>query len=727
MAVHYSPGGLKAKGAGACFPDRPYFPVILANGVDAVTIGPVGTALSRHDISSMTLPNASSLGWFKTDRKHFASDTSYGSSLCLADPRTFLFLGDEQFMPLKTDQVFDPRTATVTTTFGLFSNRDTGSVRVEVKTFLTDDHLLVERFRILEAPAMPVHLEFSLAMPFDSGSCDMDPPVQARSIRSAPLKRAGGLQYSYRLCGYQGIGATWHDGAAPVIKTVGKNGSRRVVSAVLQAGASLTHYVAVLDNKDAGDPRRALAALVNKVRAEGYTGIYREHVANWRAYFRRSSVRLPARDLRHLYDTSLYVLRSVQDRRTGFMPMGIVPFHFQNAMFWDSWFASMAWLGCNRQAEARGMSAFWKRRLPEARAVARQLKCGGARFAWTSNREHFCRDKATVVQFHNNAVVALQVAQVWRATGDANFLREHLPVMEEALQFLFDRLVRVQGGDVALLACAGPDESVLDQKRMDTWTCAVIIKTIDEYLAAIRTLGCPPFQNILPRLRRMLWTALNRNVDRRGVLQSFEGGAHPHWGSLIFTLFPEHPARRRTLRALSMYDRELDGYNSHGIIHYPERVFTWTEYWVARIQAEAGERTAWERLQKNVKFTNMFGGMPERIYMHGELFKNWFMTSHAACLWAVHALLLHRDGDNLRVLTGLPEDWKTAAFDNLTTADGLRVSAAMKNGRLTRLEIINDHAEARRIRLHAPGIKAPPFMLASGRRWRRPSGVGFRS
>jgi hypothetical protein len=456
---------------------------------------------------------------------------------------------------------------------------------------------------------------------------------------------------------------------------------------------------------------------VEKVRREGYEGIRKAHQEVWRSYFGRSSVSLPSGDLQHLYEMSMYMLRSVYDRGTGFMPMGILPLHWQNAMFWDSWFASMAWLGCNHQIEARGISQFWKKRLPEACSVARQLKCDGARFAWTSNREHFCRDKARMVQFHNNAVVVLQVAQVWRATGDTGFLREHLPVMEGALQFLVDRLVRVKGNHVDLLACAGPDESELDQKHTDTWTCAVLIKGLDEYLAAIRILGREPFQLGLPQLRTLLWQAMNRNVDSDGVLQSFQGGAHPHWGSLIFMLFPEHPARRRTLQALSMYDRELDGYNSFGIIHHSARVFTWSEYWVIRILAEAGDRTAWPRFQKNAKFTNMLGGIPERIYMHGELYTNWFMTGHASFLWAVHALLMHRTGDELRVLTGLPKGWETAAFDNLTTGDGLRVSASMKNGKLTRLEIVNEHTEPRRIRLKVRDFRVRPFTLAASESW----------
>ncbi len=109
-------------------------------------------------------------------------------------------------MLLDARQAFDPRTTTVATAFSLSGNRNDVMLWMEAQTFLTDDHLLMDRFRFLNAPHAPVRIAFTLVMPFDAGSCNMDYPVHARSIRLAPLKIADGLRCSYKLCGYRVYG-----------------------------------------------------------------------------------------------------------------------------------------------------------------------------------------------------------------------------------------------------------------------------------------------------------------------------------------------------------------------------------------------------------------------------------------------------------------------------------------------------------------------------------------
>ncbi|MDD5677744.1 MAG: hypothetical protein PHW60_07085 [Kiritimatiellae bacterium] len=719
MNVKYQQGGLAATPEGACFPERPYFPIILANGTDAIMVNPAGSTDSLSFLHySGLLPDKTSLGWFKTDRKNFKSDTSYGSSLCLAHPATLLFIGTEEIMPIKMEQVFDPKTATVTTRFSQFSHRDPGQISLKVTTFLTDEHILVERYEVLEAPATPFHLEFCIRPPrHDAGTCGNDLPLVAQGVEYWTTREKRMLGFSYEICGYRGACATWYDvscdfsPAAPASQGVGANeeasakGSAkdRLVTAALTTGTVVTCYTAVLDSEDTPDPKKDLTALIARTQADGYAPTRAAHVQSWQAYNDRARVRLPASDLQYIYDTSLYVLNSVFNRATGFMPMGILPYQWQNCMFWDSWFCSMAWLGSNRRDDARRISEFWIGKLDEARDVARQLGVGGARFSWTSNRRFFTRDAARAIQFHNNGDAFIQMAQVWQAGGDAEFLEQAYPVMEDALRFLIEKLVRTDGQTAALAACAGPDESVVDKKSTDTWTCAGIIKSIDYYLQAAEKIGRKPYRPDLPRLRALLWDALNRNVDEHGVMQSFHGGRVPHWGSLIFSLFPDHPARANTMAAISKYDKELDGYNSMGLNRYLARNFTWAENWAIRILAESGDAQAWERLRKNAKFTNCYGGIPERIFCHGELYRDWFFTAHAAYLWAVHGLLLQRVGEHLRVLMTLPPDWKTVSFENLTTEDGLRVSAGLKDGRLERLEITNDHTETRIVQLSAPG------------------------
>jgi hypothetical protein len=215
----------------------------------------------------------------------------------------------------------------------------------------------------------------------------------------------------------------------------------------------------------------------------------------------------------------------------------------------------------------------------------------------------------------------------------------------------------------------------------------------------------------------MVKEAMARNVDKDGVLQSFAGGMQPHWGSLIFHLYPAHPALCKTIEVLSHYDMELDSYNSHEVAGYKGRIFTWTEFWIAAISGMTGKPEGWTRLRKCAKFTDCFGSFPERVFYDGELLKQPFMTSHASYIWAMNSLLVSRNGDRLAICANLPERWFDLSFENLTTPDGLRVSAKMKGGIITELEIVNTNTEKRDISLALPGQDETRLILKSGERF----------
>jgi hypothetical protein len=211
----------------------------------------------------------------------------------------------------------------------------------------------------------------------------------------------------------------------------------------------------------------------------------------------------------------------------------------------------------------------------------------------------------------------------------------------------------------------------------------------------------------------MLSKTINRNIDSKGVLQSFTGGMKPHWGSLIFHLYHNHPALESTINEVSEYDKELDSYASHGVAGYRGRIFTWTEYWIAAIYGMEEEKEGWNRLKKCAKFTDRFGSIPERVFYDGELLKRPFMTSHACYIWAVNSLLINRDGENLKVLMNLPDGWRDVSFENLTTPDGLKVSAKMEGEVITKCEVVNINAEQRKVVLVLPGQNKIELLLNS--------------
>lgn len=707
--ISYKSGQLEQHDQGACFPGRPSYPLLAGNGSDAILIGLGGFPDDPNwRCYSMQLPSRASLGWYKTARKDFLyanrryGVSSYGTSVALAAPTTELTVGKERNLGLRNpQQVFNPKSRILSTTFELKESRGDKEARIKVTTFLTDEHLLVERYEVVQAPVSGFRLGFQLVTPTSTDLHDLC--VHPRKLSYETMSNGFRFFYSYDSDEIEdGVAATWTDAAGSEIESENDNPTI-VRTSVIGDGEAVTHYVAVVDAHDAPGFSAEVDRLVEKTGSQGYEGILQAHLQRDPTIGKPARISLPEKDLEYLYDYSHYILESSFERESGFLPMGILPECWQNAMFWDSWFASMAWLGSNRCDQSVKLSQFYQNKLAEARQLAKEMNCAGARFGWTTNREHFSLNSEQVIQFHNNAVIALQSLQVYRFTGDEGFLKECIELVEESLLFLTEKLVQIQDDVATLHPCAGLDESISDLKGTDTWTGATYASALQLYLEGCEKLNRVPFQPGLEKVAAMVLEALDRNVDAHGVLQSFAGGVRPHWGVLIYHLFPEHPSRQKTLKELSFYDAELDSYNSIGVSGYRGRIFTWTEFWIARILAADECQEGWNRLRQCAKFTDRFGSLPERVFYHGELLKQPFMTSHAAYIWAVNSLLLNRRGKRLAILTNLPESWSDVSFENLTTPDGLRVSATMKAKKICRLEIANLNLGTHEINLVLPG------------------------
>lgn len=246
--------------------------------------------------------------------------------------------------------------------------------------------------------------------------------------------------------------------------------------------------------------------------------------------------------------------------------------------------------------------------------------------------------------------------------------------------------------------CEGVDESTTREKTNDTWTCAITLKALIEYRDAAKILKKKKAIKNLDMIIKKLGAGLDINIDKNGVMQSFQAGKLPHWGSLIFDLFLEHPSLKPTIKKImENYDKEMDLYNFHGITRYAEKMFPWANYWVARILSLQGNTTAMKILENAAKWINYFGGVPERVFYHGELYNNWFLSGHSAMVWAMNGILVNSIGDTLRVLNSV-EKWKDVCFRNIYAGNKLIVSTEMKNGRIKHLSVKNLSKERRQIK-----------------------------
>ncbi len=696
---------------GGYFPGRPYFPVILANGIDAMMINMIGSTDSHGSLEySPQLSRGCSFGWYKTGRKDYEfSNMSYGHSVCLADMNVILKLGIQAIGISRTEQFFDPKKGIVTTVFSQRCHRSRGILKIKVKTFLTGSHILVKHYEVLEVPEVDFTIEFLMGPAVRPSQYDLC--IRPEKVEFSNMKNSNGFQFSYQFKKFSGVAATWTDCPASVCEFPEnliydkKNYSpHKLVTRKLNKGDTITNYTAIIDDTDLSNPQQYMDELIKSVNSFGYNHIVKNHELEMEKYFSKSSINLPDKKLEFIYNCSLYLMKSNIEWDTGFLPMGILPYMFENAMFWDSWFASMAWLRSDHADYSRKISYFWKDKLPEAKALAKKMGIPGARFAWTTNRKNFNLRPEQCRQYHNNGIIVIQIWQCFENSGDIKFLSEMFETMENALIFLIEALVKVENGKAYLRECSGIDESESELKRTDTWTAAVTAKAIAYYLNTCNKLKKSPYRENLDIVENMVLMAMNDNIDENGVLQSFVGGALPHWGSLIFNLFPEHPAWRKTIDEMSFYDAELDSYHSHNVISYKDRIFTWTEYWISRILAEKRIPEAWDRLIKCAKFTNYYGGIPERVFYHGELVLNWFFTSHASFILAVNSLLINRQGKKLMIFDMLPARWKNIEIKNIITHDGIAVSAKMNDGKMIELKVQNKNMEFKKINLTAPGI-----------------------
>jgi hypothetical protein len=683
---------------GSHLPDKPYFPVCLANGVDAMLIDLLGSGDSWQADYGTPLSEVRSRGWFKCDRRAHTKDPyEVGTLFPLFEFASSPILNGGRAVPRNCKQYFDPRKAMLTSFYEQKDDESEGWLRFKVTTFLTKQHVLVEHYEFLETPSSGAAIVFFLNAPPQVAPHYFESAIKMNSATLEVEPKKSLMDYSFTLERFQGGGRSWFDCESATGKASDKKEDElaygELQTRVVHTGESFTRYLAAIDNEDAGDYRAALDAAIAECRELGYERLRGRHEKEWQDYFAVSQVEIPDPVIAYLYDVSRYRLRSLQ-HPSGFVPAGDLPYLWQGLMFWDSTLAVEAWLGCGNTQEAGKVLAHLETYMEDARKLARRLSARGARLEWTVGIKKFMDGDPIGLEpqgeTYSNSVWAHAIYSYFQNTQDTRFLEEHFHVLEEYMLFQVDYTLVDRGDHFIVRRAEGIDETV--PRVNDTYSCAIILRALTDYREAARILKRQPAIARLDEIISKLRVGLNRNVDAGGVLQSFEGGRLPHWGSLIFDLFPDHPALRPTLtKMMENYDPELKLYNLQSVIHHSlEKAFPWANYWAVRCFARGGDPRATMLLQSTVQSVNYFGGMPERVWYHGELFKNWFMTAHSAMIWAVNGMLTNANGSTLHILSGgAQRAWADVKFEGIHAGEGLVVSAEVRAGQLTSLDVVN--------------------------------------
>ncbi|MEI8245385.1 MAG: hypothetical protein WCI51_06110 [Lentisphaerota bacterium] len=667
---------------------KPYFPMLLANGVDSMLIDWSGS-IRACDKGLEHVDRC----WFKADRRKGDGD----SALCpLFFAGYMLTLDGEQHLIRDFEQRFDPCRAV------LHTRAEAAGFRFKVTTFLTADHLLVEHFEFIAVPGGDAAVEFVLSR------TESDEP--AVKYEFAWDERHHCMTGQYASSGWNGVAMLLTDPPA-TDGEIGSEGGRlawrggRLSVRNIRQKMQLTQYLFIGDTLDYDNPVLAAKTIRNKITSMNYAGILREHATAWNSYQRRSSIRTGNPDIDYLCLVSNYLLKAHQHPVDGSTPTGMYPWLWQGKIFWDSFFMHEAFLRNNKMAEAEKLSLFNLKILPQARRNAElwKQKYGrgdGARYGWCTNRQGCCNHLLEIDEFHNNAVVAVSAFNQFRFTGDRAQLQILFPVIKEAVDFLVSYGIREDADSAVIVNCEGVDESTRCKRGNDTWTAGATIEALHNLIEAAQILNfeiSPQYESLLQKME----TGLKANHDAGGLLLSAQGADSASFGSMIYLLNPEYESARKTMNALWRNRGRFVDVCRYGCPCQDARNVPWFQAWAGAIWASLDDPDkAFAYLEACCKNTNRLGGLPEQVRPDGSLYKHWMATAHAAFLTALSRMAANVYAGTVQIGAGIPDSWPDCSVKNICIEQGLSISFSLKNGELRCLRIVNSGSETVPFKLH---------------------------
>ncbi len=459
--------------------------------------------------------------------------------------------------------------------------------------------------------------------------------------------------------------------------------------------AEVTFFLLFVDSLDGPDYLARAAALRDRARQQGWSGLLDEHRRAWAAYWDDSFVRLPDPPLQKMYCTAQYHLRANATKWS--FPVGIFSTHWAGRYFgWDEMFCYQALISSNHREVARRCPDFRLAALPKALQRASHYgKPGlyGARYPWETLEDGseaappgFWLDHV----FHmSNIAVSAWFQYLY--THDADYLRTTgYPIVRECARFFRANLV-YEGPDGSMFIGKCTDLERLGPARLNPFmtSCGAIF-TLEAAAAAAAIVGeqadeAAAWRHAAARLRESLPHDGQKYVPYAGCQErsiASLGGLFP------YPLFDATNERQR----LAALDFVAEGRASGNMYPVGNAVCAWYAGWMAAALAELGEQTEPAKLLAEAAagagcFGEMFEIHEAAVAMHP-----WFATASGNVVYALNQMLLQSRGDEIRLAAGVPAAWEQYAF-KLAAHGDLVVEAAVSGGRLERLALIPGNAE----------------------------------
>ena len=330
----------------------------------------------------------------------------------------------------------------------------------------------------------------------------------------------------------------------------------------LQRGGRYTveKVVALYTSRDRAITEPSRAAQDKVRRAPGLPDLLARHVLAWDHLWERCDLRISGHEranrVLHLHLFHLLQTLSAHsvDLDVGIPARGLHGEAYRGHIFWDDAFV-FSYLNLRMPELSRSLLLYRWRRLPQARAAAREIGCRGAMFPWQSGSDgreetqtlhlnprsgRWNRDNSHL-QRHINADIAYNTWQYYEATGDTDFLAQHgAEIIFEIAKF-WSSLASYDRADdrFDLRGVMGPDEyhdgyPWRDEPGIDNnaYTNVMVVWVLIHALECVKVLPDRRRGELLDLLditREELerWEHLSRKMrlcwHDEGILSQFEG------------------------------------------------------------------------------------------------------------------------------------------------------------------------------------------------------------
>jgi alpha-L-fucosidase 2 len=484
-----------------------------------------------------------------------------------------------------------------------------------------------------------------------------------------------------------------------------------VVAGARRVGEATEIALTVTSTRDDPDPLALGRKQVTAALEAGYAAMLAPHVSWWTAFWSRSGVRVPDKEVQQHYDLVQYFYGSASRRGAPPIPLqgvwtadegSLPPWHGDYHHDLNTQLTYWAYLASGRFEEGSAFLDFLWALLPAHRRFARDFYAApGAAVpgVMTLDGKPMGGWGQYSLSPTNGAWVAQAFYLHWRYTMDRKFLADRAYPYCAAIAECLEGLLRPGPGPNARLKLPLSTSPEIHDNSMRAWLAPnsnydlALLRWLFGALAEMaRDLGyradAERWQGLLDRLDPLAADP-KTNVLRLAPDESLTV-SHRHLSHLMAihplgTLHVEGSDGDRRVIAASLADLERLGTSA------------WCGYsfsWMACMAARAGQpETAAKYLGRYLEaFISRNGfhvnGDYKRRGYSSFTYRPFTLEGNFAAGQAVHEMLLQSWGGVVRVFPAVPAAWPDAAFDDLRAEGAFRVSARRRAGRTEWVRIV---------------------------------------